>query len=104
MKEDELTFAKAVAVAQETEDAAAARVAKETVHGPKHTEVHHIAKNKTHRADSNAQKASQKENKYRKLFFFPKGNMWEMWNQEPHWLRMSVYQCHLQPLQTEGPH
>ena len=32
MKDDELTFAKAVAVAQETEDAA--RVAKETAHGP----------------------------------------------------------------------
>ena len=71
MKDDELTFAKAVAVAQETEDAA--RVAKETVHGPKRTEVHHIAKKKPHRADSNTQKATQKENKDNKLFSFPKG-------------------------------
>ena len=71
MKDDELTFAKAVAVAQETEDAA--RVTKETVHGPKHTEVHHIAKKKPHRADSNTHKATQKENKDNKLFSFPKG-------------------------------
>ena len=71
MKDDELTFAKAVAVAQETEDAA--RVAKETVNGPKHTEVNHIAKKKTHRADSNTQKASQKENKDSKPFSFPMG-------------------------------
>ena len=71
MKDDELTFAKAVAVAQETEDAA--RVAKETVHGPKHTEVHHIAKKKPHRADSNTHKATQKENRDNKLFSFPKG-------------------------------
>ena len=70
MKDDELTFAKAVAVAQETEDAA--RVAKETVHGPKHAEVHHIAKKKPHRADSNTHKGTQKENKD-KLFSFPKG-------------------------------
>ena len=96
MKDDELTFAKAVAVAQETEDAA--MVAKETVHGPKHTEVNRIAKKKPYQAESNTHKATQKENKDNKLFFFPKGNMWEMWNQEPHWLRMPICQCHLQSL------
>ena len=68
---DEVTCAKAVAVAQETEDTA--RVARETVHGPKHTEVHHITKKKTHQAESNTQKTSEKENKGSKPFSFPKG-------------------------------
>ena len=40
MKEDELTFAKAVHVAIETEDAA--KVAKETVYGAKGKSVHKI--------------------------------------------------------------
>ena len=103
MKDNELTFAKAVAVAQETEDAA--RVAKETVHRPKHTKVHHIAKKKPHRADSNTHKATQKENKDNKLFSFPKGTCGRCGTKNlAQWLRMPIYQCHLQSLQTEGPH
>ena len=43
IKDTDLTFAKAIAVANETEDAA--RVAKETVHGVKNTEIHKINTN-----------------------------------------------------------
>ena len=43
IKDTDLTFAKAIAVATETEDAA--RVAKETVHGVKNTEIHKINTN-----------------------------------------------------------
>ena len=43
IKDTDLTFAKAITVANETEDAA--RVAKETVHGVKNTEIHKINTN-----------------------------------------------------------
>ena len=50
IKNDELTFAKAISVACETEDAA--RVAKETVHGTKHSsDVHKVGK-KSHKTTS----------------------------------------------------
>lgn len=70
VKDDELTFAKAIAVAHETEDAA--RVAKETVYGSPNTGIHHVAKKKS-KADSKSTRMTQKESKERKFFFFPKG-------------------------------
>ena len=50
IKDTDLTFAKAIAVANETEDAA--RVAKETVHGVKNTEIHKINTNAPHGSTS----------------------------------------------------
>ena len=66
--DEELTFAKAVAVATETEDAA--RVAKETVHGSKSSEVHQVNKKPRVKHENTTRKP--KPNK-QNFFSFPKG-------------------------------
>ena len=68
IKDYELTFAKAIAVANETEDAA--RVAKETVYGSRDMEVHKINSWK-HRQPSS--KISEKTNTTSGRYHFPKG-------------------------------
>jgi len=71
VKDDELTFAKAISVATETEDAA--RVAKDTVYGgkAKNSEVHKISDRK-HRKPTSP-KRSQQNPSQNDRFPFPKG-------------------------------
>ena len=58
VKDEELTFAKAVAIANETEDAS--RVAKETVYGPTKSEIHKIH-DSNHSTKSTAQNSTPKK-------------------------------------------
>jgi hypothetical protein len=67
MKDEDLTFAKAVAVAQETEEAA--RVAKETVYGRINTEVHKVSTN-SQSLPGTRRGTDQKQLSY------PKGTCW----------------------------
>lgn len=68
----DLTFAKAVSVATETEDAA--RVAKDTVYGDKekNSDVYKISNRKHRASSSNTAKTSQKDSKH-SSYPFPKG-------------------------------
>ena len=75
VKDEELTFTKAVAIANETEDAS--RVAKETVYGPTKAEIHKIH-DSNHSTKSTAQDSKPK--KYTRTgsakFPFPEGTCW----------------------------
>ena len=68
IKDNELTFAKAISVASETEDAA--RVAKETVHGSRDMKVHKFNRQKQCQPSS---KISEKTNTASGRCHFPKG-------------------------------
>ena len=72
VKDEELTFAKAVAIANETEDAS--RVAKETVYGPTKSEIHKIH-DSNHSTKSIAQNSTPKKTTCSgsAKFPFPKG-------------------------------
>ena len=75
VKDEELTFAKAVAIANETEDAS--RVAKETVYGPTKSEIHKIH-DSNHSTKSTAQNSALKTTTCTgsAKFPFPKGTCW----------------------------
>ena len=75
VKDEELTFAKAVAIANETEDASC--VAKETVYGPTKSEIHKIH-DSNHSTKPTAQNSTPKKTTCTgsAKFPFPKGTCW----------------------------